>query len=131
MPFIAGKKTDQPDEYKPLYERIQDWIFKLDVGEGLGPFRVGIFCLVVLLVILLYTGTQFYGLHDAEVMDAGQLARNLWRGRGYVTQNIRPLEISISPNPKRSCCSRSLAHHSEVPHFATPKYSPARWPFEL
>lgn len=94
MPFIAGKKTDQPDEYKPLYERIQDWIFKLDVGEGLGPFRVGIFCLVVLLVILLYTGTQFYGLHDAEVMDAGQLARNLWRGRGYVTQNIRPLEIS-------------------------------------
>ena len=51
------------------------------------------FCLLALLVILLYTGTQFYGLHDAEAMDAGQLARNLWRGRGYVTQNLRPFEF--------------------------------------
>jgi len=44
-------------------------------------------------VILLYTGTQFYGLHDPEAMDAGQLARNLWRGRGYVTENVRPFEL--------------------------------------
>jgi hypothetical protein len=93
MPFIAGKKSTEPIEYRPLYERVQDWIFKIDVGAGLGPFRVGMFCLVVLLVILLYTGTQFYGLRDPEAMDAGQLARNLSRGRGYVTETIRPLEI--------------------------------------
>jgi len=93
MPFIAGKKSEEHVEYKPIYERVQDWIFKLDVGVGLGPFRLGMFCLTVLLVILLYTGTQFYGLHDAEVMDAAQLARNLARGQGYVTENIRPLEI--------------------------------------
>ena len=93
MPFIPGKKSDVPVEYKPVFERIQDWIFKLDVGIGIGPFRLGMFCLVVLLLILLYTGTQFYGLRDPEAMDAGQLARNLWRGRGYATQNIRPLEI--------------------------------------
>jgi len=93
MPFIAGKKPDEPIEYKPLYERIQDLIFKMDVGTDLGPFRLFIFSVVALLVVLLYTGTQFYGLHDAAVMDAGQLARNLSRGRGYVTQNIRPLEI--------------------------------------
>ena len=93
MPFIAGKEPDERVAYQPLYERVQDWIFKIDVGEGLGWFRFGMFCLVALLVVLLYTGTQFYGLHDAEPMDAGQLARNLARGRGYVTQNIRPLEI--------------------------------------
>ncbi len=93
MPFIPGKKSDGPVEYKPVFERIQDLIFKLDVGIGIGPFRLGMFCLVVLLLILLYTGTQFYGLHDPVAMDAGQLARNLWRGRGYATQNIRPLEI--------------------------------------
>jgi hypothetical protein len=93
MPFIAGKKPDEPVEYRPLYERVQDLIFRLDVGADLGPFRLFVFSVVVLMVILLYTGTQFYGLHDAEVMDAGQLARNLSRGRGYVTQNIRPLEI--------------------------------------
>ena len=93
MPFIAGKKPDEPVAYKPLYERVQDLIFKLDVGEGLSSFRIGMFGLVVLLIVLLYTGTQFYGLHDAEVMDAGQLARNLWRGNGYVTQSLRPLEM--------------------------------------
>jgi hypothetical protein len=93
MPFIPGKQSDDPVEYKPIYERIQDWIFKLDVGIGIGPFRLGMFCLVVLLLILLYTGTQFYGLRDPEAMDAAQLARNLYRGRGYATQNIRPLEI--------------------------------------
>jgi len=38
-------------------------------------------------------GDQFYGLHGAEAMDAGQLARNLWRGQGYVTQTLRPLEF--------------------------------------
>ncbi|HVM62246.1 MAG TPA: glycosyltransferase family 39 protein [Verrucomicrobiae bacterium] len=93
MAFIPGKKTDEFVEYKPLYERIQDWIYQLDVGVGIGPYRLGMFCLVVLMLILLYTGTQFYGLRDPEAMDAGQLARNLSRRRGYATQNIRPLEI--------------------------------------
>jgi hypothetical protein len=78
---------------QPLFERVQDWIFKLDVGEGVQWFRLGLFCLLVLLVILLYTGTQFYGLRDAEAMEAGQLARNLWKGRGYVTRHVRPLQL--------------------------------------
>ena len=93
MPFIAGKKSSQPVEYKPLFESVQDWIYKLDVAPELGPFRIAMFCLVAVLVILLYTGTQFYGLHDPEAMDAGQLARNLSRGQGYVTQNVRPFEL--------------------------------------
>src|ERR1039457_7017897 len=93
MPFIAGKKSKEPVPYRPLYERGQDWIFKVDIAPELGALRVGMFCLLTLMVILLYTGTQFHGLHDAEAMDAGQLARNLWRGRGYVTQNLRPFEF--------------------------------------
>ncbi|HTS16222.1 MAG TPA: glycosyltransferase family 39 protein [Verrucomicrobiae bacterium] len=93
MSFIPGNKSDEPVEYKPVYERIQDWIYMLDVGVGIGPYKLGMFCLVVLMLILLYTGTQFYGLRDPEAMDAGQLARNLWRGRGYATQTIRPFEI--------------------------------------
>src|SRR5580698_7786993 len=93
MLFIAGKKSGEPVPYRPLFERVQDWIIKIDLAPELGPFRVGMFSLLTLMVILLYTGTQFYGLHDAEAMDAGQLARNLWRGRGYVTQNLRPFEL--------------------------------------
>ena len=93
MPFIAGKKPEGPVPYKPLFERVQDWIIKIDLAPELGSFRVGMFGLLTLMVILLYTGTQFFGLHDAEAMDAGQLARNLWRGHGYVTQNVRPFEL--------------------------------------
>jgi hypothetical protein len=93
MPFIAGKKSNEPVPYRPLFERVQDWIIKIDLAPELGPFRVGMFGLLTLMVILLYTGTQFLGLHDAAAMDAGQLARNLWRGHGYVTQNLRPFEF--------------------------------------
>ena len=94
MPLILGKKSDQPPEpQQPLFERIQDWIFRFDVGVGVSWYRVGMFSLFVMLIVLLYTGTQFYGLRDPEAMDMGQLARNLMRGRGYVTQTIRPLAI--------------------------------------
>jgi len=50
MPLIAGKKSDQPIQQAPLFERIQDWIFKLDVGAGLNWFRFGLFCLIALLI---------------------------------------------------------------------------------
>jgi hypothetical protein len=93
MPLILGKKTEQPTPQQPLFERIQDWIFKLDVGLGVQWFRLGLFCLLVLMIILLYTGTQFVGLRDPEAMDMGQLGRNLWRGRGYVTEDIRPMAL--------------------------------------
>lgn len=93
MPLIAGKKSEQPVLQAPLFERIQDWIFKLDVGIGVNWFRFGLFCLIALLIVLLYTGTQFYGLREAQAMDMAQLGRNLARGRGYVTQTVRPLEL--------------------------------------
>lgn len=79
---------------QPLYERLQEWIRRADETLGVRWFNVGLFCLLALLVILLYTGTQFYGLRDREAMDMGQLGRNLWRtGGAYVTRVIRPLEL--------------------------------------
>ena len=79
---------------RPLFERLQDLVFKFDTGFGVQWFRLGLFLLVVMLVILLYTGTQFYGLRNRETMDLGQLGRNLAMGRGYVTKNIRPLDLA-------------------------------------
>jgi hypothetical protein len=88
-------KTPDPHEGhpKPLYERFQDLVFQFDVGSGTTLFRVGLFALLVVFIILLYTGTQFFGLRDPEAMDQAQLGRNLWRGQGYVTRFIRPLEL--------------------------------------
>lgn len=79
--------------HKPLYERWQDWVYEMEGGRGGGLFRVGMFFILVLLVIVVYTGTQFYGLRDAEAMNYGQLARNIARGEGYVTRVVRPMAI--------------------------------------
>ena len=65
----------------------------MDVGGGGGLFRMGMFLLLMLFVILLYTGTQFFGLRDPEAMDVGQLARSVARKEGYVTRVVRPFEI--------------------------------------
>jgi MFS family permease len=83
---------------RPLFERVQDLIFKLDVGYGVHWFRLGMFCLVTLAVILFYQGTQFYGFRDREPMNLGQLGRNLANGHGYVTKNIRPLDLAYLHN---------------------------------
>jgi len=97
MAPVSGKRSaasaHEHAPKKPLFERVQDWVAEMDVGGGGGLFRVGMFLMLVLLVILLYTGTQFYGLRDPEAMDIGQLARNVSRGEGYVTRVVRPLEM--------------------------------------
>ncbi|MEI8064497.1 MAG: glycosyltransferase family 39 protein [Verrucomicrobiota bacterium] len=79
---------------RPIFERLQDLLFKFDLGMGIKWFRLGGFLFLVLLIILVYTGTQFVGLRDRETMDLGQLGRNLSMGRGYVTRNIRPIDVS-------------------------------------
>jgi len=86
---------NQPVRYRrPLFECLQDLTFKFDRGMGVRWFRLGFFFLAILLVILLYTGTQFYGLRSRESMDLGQLGRNLALGRGYVTRNIRLVDLA-------------------------------------
>jgi len=93
MASILERQKRQLQRQRPLYERIQDWIFAWDIGTGVQFFRIGMFCLLVAGVVLVYTGTQFYGLRDPETMNHGQLARNLALGRGYVTRLIRPLDL--------------------------------------
>jgi hypothetical protein len=87
------EELNRPAQLKPLYERIQEWVFRMDVSHGVHWFRLGLFGLLVFLVILLYTGTQFFGLSEPEVMDRAQVGRNLAKGRGYTTQNLRPSDL--------------------------------------
>lgn len=96
MPLIPGKDADLNqgvEPKRPLFERIQDWIFRLDVGFGVQWFRLGLFCVLVIVVIGFYHSIRFLGLRDREAMDIAQLARNLSRGNGYVTQFVRPLDV--------------------------------------
>ena len=106
---------------RPLFERLQDLVFKLDSGFGVQWFRVGLFLLAVLLVILLYTGTQFYGLRSRETMDLGQLGRNLALGRGYVTKNIRPIDLAYLGAIGKPSLSQG---HEVIPELWTPPMYP-------
>ena len=93
-PLTVEEKLNRPAHQTPFYERVQGWIVRMDIGASEHWFRFVLFCLLVGLVMLVYTGTQFHGLRDREAMDAAQLARNLARGKGYVTQNLRPVDLA-------------------------------------
>ncbi|WP_448577116.1 ArnT family glycosyltransferase [Thermosphaera sp.] len=79
---------------RPFESRIQDLVYNLDVGVGLRIVQVGLALLTVLLILLLFTATQFRGLDSPEAMDYAQLGRNLLVHKRFVTQNIRPLSLA-------------------------------------
>ncbi len=78
---------------KPFETKIQDLVYNVDVGIGLRLIKAGLYCLGVLILMLLYTATQFHGLKEAEAMDYGQLGRNLATKHQFVTQCVRPLTM--------------------------------------
>ena len=58
-----------------------------------GILRLAIFVLGAICLSFMYLFVQFKGLNSAEAMDNAQLARNIADGKGYVTDNIRPLSV--------------------------------------
>ncbi len=100
---------------KPFESRIQDLVYNVDVGIGLSLIKFGLYLLGVLIVMLLFTVTQFKGLRDAEAMDYAQLGRNLLYHKAFVTQCIRPasmwymIENSPDHNPR-------IERHPDILH---------------
>lgn len=90
---------------KPFESRIQDLVYNVDVGIGLKLIKHGLYILGVLVIMLLYTVTQFKGLKEAEAMDYAQLGRNLMQTKSFITQCVRPasmwylIENSAQQNP--------------------------------
>jgi hypothetical protein len=122
-PLTPEEELNRPAQLKPLYERIQEWVFQVDVAHGVHWFRLGLFGLLIFFVILLYTGTQFFGLKDSKEMDLAQLGRNLARGRGYVTENLRPWDLwrLNALNPARSPLA---GEEKTIPELWTPPVYP-------
>jgi len=78
---------------KPFESRIQDLVYNVDVGIGLKLIKHGLYILGVLVIMLLYTVTQFKGLKEAEAMDYAQLGRNLMQTKSFITQCVRPASM--------------------------------------
>ncbi len=73
---------------------IQDVVYSLDVGFGLKVMRISLYVLMLLVVVLVYTATQFRGLNSEEAMDYAQLGRNFSLRNGMITKNISPMTMT-------------------------------------
>jgi hypothetical protein len=74
---------------------LQEWIHKLEEGEGTRFIRIGTLVLVLLAVTVIYNLREYRNFSTQEAMDLAQLGRNIAEGRGYTTRFIRPLSIHL------------------------------------
>lgn len=72
---------------------LHDIVYSIDTGTGLKIIRVSLYVLVLLVVVMIYTATQFRGLKSEEAMDYCQLGRNFSVQQGLVTKTVRPLTM--------------------------------------
>jgi len=73
---------------------LHDIVYSIDTGTGLKIIRVSLYILLLLVVVMVFTATQFRGLKSAEAMDYCQLGRNFSIQNGLVTKNIRPFSMA-------------------------------------
>ncbi len=72
---------------------LHDIVYSIDTGTGLKIIRVALYILILLVVVMIYTATQFRGLKTEESMDYAQLGRNFSLQNGMVTKCVRPLSM--------------------------------------
>jgi MFS family permease len=80
---------------KPVSARVQDLVHSMDVGVGQQVIKGVLYALFVVVLMFLYTGVHFYGLDNAEAMEAAQLGRNLATHGTFHTQVVRPSSLRM------------------------------------
>ncbi|MBN2684558.1 MAG: glycosyltransferase family 39 protein, partial [Pontiellaceae bacterium] len=84
---------DKMADKKSFESSLHDIVYSIDMGVGLKVIRGLLYFLVLLLVIGIYTATQYRGLSTDEAMDFAQLGRNLSIKDGMTTKFVRPLSM--------------------------------------
>jgi len=72
---------------------LHDIVYSIDTGTGLKIIRVTLYILVLIMVMMFYTATQFRGLLSDEAMDYAQLGRNISLNGGLETKCVRPVTM--------------------------------------
>ncbi|MGH7978740.1 MAG: hypothetical protein ACREE6_05150, partial [Limisphaerales bacterium] len=99
---------------------LQDFIHYIEVGAGKRYLRFLLPCVLVLGLALLYDIRAWKNMSAPGAMDAAQLARNIAHGKGYTTEFIRPLSISLVQARNEA---RGAAASSDQPDYARLKTS--------
>ncbi len=95
---------------KGIQTNVQDLIYSVDAGVGLKMMRILLYCILMLLIGLIYTATQFHGFKDAEPMNYAQLGRNLATHKNFVTQNVTPQSVAYLMRNDQRIDPRVLNH---------------------
>lgn len=74
---------------------LQDIIHFIEVGAGKRYLRFLLPCVLILGLVIRYDFHAWQNFFASEAMDSAQLARNIADGKGYTTDYIRPLSISL------------------------------------
>ena len=101
---------------------LYDIVYSIDSGVGLKIIRVLLYVLLLLMVLMFYTATQFKGLTSAEAMDYAQLGRNYSMQNGMVTKCVRP--VTMWKMEERTGGDPVIANHPDLLH-------PPAYPFLL
>src|SRR5437660_3262297 len=93
--WAASRQSRESGTGTFVMVRIQEWIYKLEVGEGTRVVRLLLAILALLALGALYDLREYKNFSTMEAMDSAQLARNIREGKGFTTLFIRPLSIHL------------------------------------
>lgn len=94
---------------------LHDVVYSIDAGTGLKIIRVTLYVLILMVVLMLYTATQFRGLKTEEAMDYAQLGRNLSLNNGMVTKCVRPMSMWKMSGPNEDQ-NPQIGNHPDLYH---------------
>lgn len=102
---------------------IQNLVHNLEQGSLASIIRRILFVVVVLTIATIYIIFKFRGLEHGTAMDQAQIAREIARGKGFITQTIRPLAIAQleSNNKSVSAVAFPDTYHAPIyPYLLAP-----------
>ena len=100
---------------------VQEWIHKLEEGEGTRLIKIGTLVLVLVAVVVVYDFREYRNFSTQEAMDLAQLGRNIAEGRGFTTRFIRPVSVHLLQKHR---ADRNPRLNGEHPDLANPPVYP-------
>src|SRR5882757_8036507 len=104
---------------------LQGLIHKLESSWGLRSVKFLVLGLIFLALWIRYDVHCYQNMAAPAAMDAAQLARNIARGRGYTTENIRPSSIFLLRQKNHDASDKDPARlNTGHPDIANPPVYP-------